>query len=55
MHVHGGSDKDFFLDLPLEQDPHNPYKYYFKNGAKYVMDVNDKQRKTRLTFYGSMR
>ena len=47
---YGGSDKDFFLDLPLEQDPHNPYKYYFKNGAKYVMDVNDKQRKTRLTF-----
>ena len=44
------SDKDFFLDLPLEQDPHNPYKYYFKNGAKYVMDVNDKQRKTRLAF-----
>ncbi len=48
--AYGGSDKDFFLDLPLEQDPHNPYKYYFKNGAKYVMDVNDKQRKTRLTF-----
>lgn len=48
--AYGGSDKDFFLDLPLEQDSHNPYKYYFKNGAKYVMDVNDKQRKTRLTF-----
>ncbi|MGC9633885.1 MULTISPECIES: hypothetical protein [unclassified Acinetobacter] len=48
--AYGGSDKDFFLDLPLEQDPSNPYKYYFKNGTKYVMDVNDKQRKTRLTF-----
>ncbi|OTG63400.1 hypothetical protein B9T29_04365 [Acinetobacter sp. ANC 3903] len=48
--AYGGSDKEFFLDLPLEQDPNNPYKYYFKNGAKYVMDVNDKQRKTRLTF-----
>lgn len=48
--TYGGSDKDFFLDLPLEQDPNNPYKYYFKNGTKYVMDVNDKQRKTRLTF-----
>lgn len=48
--AYGGSDKDFFLDLPLEQDSSNPYKYYFKNGTKYVMDVNDKQRKTRLTF-----
>lgn len=48
--TYGGSDKEFFLDLPLEQDPANPYKYYFKNGTKYVMDANDKQRKTRLTF-----
>lgn len=46
--TYGGSDKDFFLDLPLEQDPHNPYKYYFKNGTKYVMDANDKKRQTRL-------
>ena len=45
---YGGSDKDFFLDLPLEQDPSNPYKYYFKNGSKYVMD--NKTRKSRLTF-----
>ncbi|ALH95670.1 hypothetical protein [Acinetobacter equi] len=47
---YGGSDQDFFLDLPLEQDPNNPYKYYFKNGTKYIMDRNDKTRKTRLTF-----
>ena len=45
---YGGSDKDYFLDLPLEQDPSNPYKYYFKNGSKYVMD--NKTRKSRLTF-----
>lgn len=48
--TYGGSDKEFFLDLPLEQDPANPYKYYFKNGTRYVMDANDKKRKTRLTF-----
>ena len=47
---YGGSDKDFFLDLPLEQDPKNPYVYYFKNGAKYVMDATDKTRQKRLTF-----
>lgn len=45
---YGGSDKDYFLDLPLEQDPTNPYRYYFKNGAKYVMD--NKTRTKRLTF-----
>lgn len=48
--TYGGSDKEFFMDLPLEQDPTNPYKYYFKNGTRYVMDANDKKRKTRLTF-----
>lgn len=47
---YGGSDKDFFLDLPLEQDPKNPYVYYFKNGTKYIMDATDKKRQTRLTF-----
>lgn len=47
---YGGSDKDFFLDLPLEQDPKNPYLYYFKNGTKYVMDSTDKTRQKRLTF-----
>ena len=47
---YGGSDKDFFLDLPLEQDPKNPYVYYFKNGSKYIMDATDKKRQTRLTF-----
>lgn len=47
---YGGSDKDFFIDLPLEQDPKNPYRYYFKNGTKYVMDNTDKKRQTRLTF-----
>ncbi|MDH2551899.1 hypothetical protein QDR79_12155 [Acinetobacter baumannii] len=48
--TYGGSDKDFFLDLPLEQDPKNPYVYYFKNGTKYIMDATDKKRQTRLTF-----
>jgi hypothetical protein len=38
------------LDLPLEQDPKNPYVYYFKNGSKYIMDATDKKRQTRLTF-----
>ena len=47
---YGGSDKDFFIDLPLEQDPKNPYRYYFKNGTRYVMDNTDKKRQTRLTF-----
>ncbi len=47
---YGGTEIDFFLDLPLEQDSKNPYKYYFKNGTKYIMDVNDKKRKTRLSF-----
>lgn len=47
--AYGGSDRDYFMDLPLEQDPKNPYVYYFKNGSKYVMDVNDKKRKTRLS------
>ena len=46
----GGSDKDYFLDLPLEQDTKNPYLYYFKNGAKYIMDNTDKKRQKRLTF-----
>ena len=48
--AYGGTERDFFLDLPLEQDSKNPYKYYFKNGTKYIMDVNDKKRKTRLSF-----
>ena len=48
--AYGGTERDFFLDLPLEQDSENPYKYYFKNGTKYIMDVNDKKRKTRLSF-----
>ncbi|HGF8506866.1 TPA: hypothetical protein ACJCAV_002217 [Acinetobacter baumannii] len=48
--TYGGSDRDYFLDLPLEQDPSNPYKYYFKNGSGYVMDSSDPKRKTRLTF-----
>ncbi|MBF6795293.1 hypothetical protein HN279_20210 [Acinetobacter baumannii] len=48
--TYGGSDKDFFLDLPLEQDPKNPYVYYFKNGAKYIMDATDKKRQKRLAF-----
>ena len=48
--TYGGSDKDFFLNLPLEQDPKNPYVYYFKNGTKYIMDATDKKRQTRLTF-----
>lgn len=48
--TYGGSDKDFFLDLPLEQDPKNPYVYYFKNGTKYIMDATDKTRQKRLTF-----
>lgn len=47
---YGGSDKDYFLDLPLEQDTKNPYLYYFKNGAKYIMDNTDKKRQKRLTF-----
>lgn len=47
---YGGSDKDYFLDLPLEQDNKNPYLYYFKNGAKYIMDNTDKKRQKRLTF-----
>lgn len=47
---YGGSDKDFFLDLPLEQDPKNPYVYYFKNGTKYIMDATDKKRQKRLAF-----
>ena len=47
---YGGSERDFFLDLPLEQNPKNRYQYFFKNGAKYVMDVSDKSRKTRLVF-----
>ncbi|HCQ9929149.1 TPA: hypothetical protein ACSB4M_001045 [Acinetobacter baumannii] len=48
--TYGGSDKDFFLDLPLEQDPKNPYVYYFKNGTKYIMDATDKKRQKRLAF-----
>nr|WP_252316548.1 hypothetical protein [Acinetobacter baumannii] len=48
--TYGGSDREFFLDLPLEQDTKNPYKYYFKNGGGYVMDSTDPKRKTRLTF-----
>ncbi|EPK2868805.1 hypothetical protein LV066_001952 [Acinetobacter baumannii] len=48
--TYGGSDREYFLDLPLEQDTKNPYKYYFKNGSGYVMDSSDPKRKTRLTF-----
>ncbi|EKU51985.1 TPA: hypothetical protein ACGCCX_002189 [Acinetobacter nosocomialis] len=48
--TYGGSDREFFLDLPLEQDTKNPYQYYFKNGSGYVMDSTDPKRKTRLTF-----
>ncbi|MBF4457067.1 hypothetical protein IRT38_17180 [Acinetobacter sp. SK-43] len=50
---YGGTDKDFFLDLPLEQDPKDPYKYYFKNGADYIRDKasnKDPKKQTRLTF-----
>lgn len=48
--TYGGSDREYFLDLPLEQDTKNPYKYYFKNGSGYVMDSSDPKRETRLTF-----
>ncbi|MGP7842109.1 hypothetical protein ACS5KZ_018220 [Acinetobacter baumannii] len=48
--TYGGSDREYFLDLPLEQDTKNPYRYYFKNGSGYVMDSSDPKRKTRLTF-----
>lgn len=48
--TYGGSDREYFLDLPLEQDTKNPYTYYFKNGSGYVMDSSDPKRKTRLTF-----
>lgn len=48
--TYGGSDREYFLDLPLEQDTKNPYQYYFKNGSGYVMDSTDPKRKTRLTF-----
>lgn len=46
--TYGGSDRDYFKDLPLEQDPSNPYRYYFKNGSGYVMDQTDPKRQTRL-------
>ncbi|MEB3790140.1 hypothetical protein [Acinetobacter sp. IK40] len=49
--VYGGSDKDFFLDLPLEQDPKNPYRYYFKNGSGYILDKSsnkDPKKQDRL-------
>ncbi|WP_335970095.1 hypothetical protein [Acinetobacter bereziniae] len=49
---YGGSDKDFFLDLPLEQDPKDPYRYYFKNGANYIYDRysnKDPKKQTRLS------
>ncbi|MDP7813822.1 Uncharacterised protein [Acinetobacter pittii] len=48
--TYGGSDREYFLDLPLEQDTKNPYQYYFKNGSGYIMDSTDPKRKTRLTF-----
>ncbi len=48
--TYGGSDREYFLDLPLEQDTKNPYQYYFKNGSGYIMDSTDPKRKTKLTF-----
>ena len=50
--TYGGSDRDFFLDLPLEQNPKNPYQYFFKNGSGYILDKNsnkDPKKQTRLT------
>lgn len=49
---YGGSDKDYFLDMPLEQDSKNPYVYYFKNGSKYVLDKSsdkDPKKQKRLS------
>ncbi|ENV60986.1 hypothetical protein [Acinetobacter soli] len=49
--TYGGSDKDYFLDFPLEQDPKNPYRYFFKNGSGYVLDKSsnrDPKKQTRL-------
>lgn len=48
---YGGSDKDYFLDMPLEQDGKNPNVYYFKNGSKYVLDKSsdkDPKKQKRL-------
>ena len=42
---YGGSDRDYFLDLPLEQDQNNPNKYYFRNGSRYVMDKNNPEQR----------
>lgn len=50
--TYGGSDRDFFLDLPLEQNPKNPYQYFFKNGSGYILDKSsnkDPKKQTRLT------
>ncbi|MFW2003463.1 hypothetical protein [Acinetobacter ursingii] len=50
--TYGGSDRDFFLNLPLEQNPKNPYQYFFKNGSGYILDKNsnkDPKKQTRLT------
>lgn len=50
---YGGSDRFYFMDLPLEQNPNNPYEYYFKDGAGYVRDKNsnkDPKKQTPLTF-----
>ena len=49
--TYGGSDREYFLDLPLEQDPKNPYRYFFKNGSGYVLDKSsnkDPKKQTRL-------
>ena len=48
---YGGTDKDYFLDLPLEQDARNPNVYYFKEGARYVLDKSsnkDPKKQKRL-------
>ena len=50
---YGGSDRFYFMDLPLEQNPNNPYEYYFKDGAGYVRDKNsnkDPKKQTPLVF-----
>ncbi|MCH7334689.1 hypothetical protein [Acinetobacter modestus] len=50
---YGGSDRFYFMDLPLEQNPNNPYEYFFKDGAGYVRDKNshkDPKKQTPLVF-----